>query len=143
MAGKDVDVQQLGSWSVATATVAVRTVTYTLVGIVAMNVFRYTGAFGALAPASASIEGRIYLGLSPTRALRRGLVEIMTQSSPVWVQTSSWLTHPAVGWIPWVFGSPFVLSPLLPAPGLLAPRTAVREPGPHRRTPRPRHYLPA
>ncbi len=39
-----VDAHQLGFLSVAIPTVVVHTVTYTLVGIAAMNAFRYTGA---------------------------------------------------------------------------------------------------
>ena len=183
------DVHQLGFASIAIPTVLVHTVTYTLVGIVAMNVFRYTGAirddpsrramlrdtddprvmagpliqplrgllfavvlylvrdaafapggwlvmwalflgvgvFGTFAPASASIEGWIYLRPSPTRALWGGLVEIVTQSALLSVLTFLWVTHPGVGWIPWVFGSLFTLALALPALGLLARRAAPQE----------------
>lgn len=184
-----VDGHQLGFLSIAIPTVLVHTVTYTLVGILAMTVFRYTGAirddplrratlrdtddprvmagplvqplrgflfavvlyllrdavfapggwlvmwavflgvgvFGTFAPASASIEGWIYLKPSPTHALWGGLVEILAQSLLLSVLTFLWVTHPEVGWIAWTFGSLFALALVLPGLGLLARRAARRE----------------
>jgi len=181
-----VDPHQLGFLNVAIPTVMVHTVTYTVVGIAAMNVFRYTGAlrddplhratlrdtsdprvmagplvqplrgllfavvlyllrgtlfapggwlvlwimllavgiFGTFAPASASIEGWIYLRPSPTRTLWGGLAEILTQSFLLSLLTFLWVTHPGVAWLDWVFGVLFVLALALPALGLLARRSA-------------------
>jgi len=79
------------------------------------------GILSTFAPASASVEGAIYMTL-PLREqfLSGGFLEVLTQSFLLSAILYYWVNNPEKRWISWVLGIAFVLAVLMSLMGYLA-----------------------
>lgn len=181
-------------WEIVAKTVAVQTVTYFIVGLVAFRLFNYADALGepaaslrpasdprvragvlfqplrgllfavvffllrdvlftqpsgwlvmwvmlvfvgilsTFAPASASIEGFIYIKPGATRTWG-GLAEILSQSLLLSTITFYWVNHPEAIWLTWLLVIFFAAALALPALGLIAGHLGPAKHGPTPKAP--------
>lgn len=78
------------------------------------------GILSTYGPSPSSVEGLIYLKISPAAQIGGGTLEVLSQSLLYALLLVYWVEHPKAVWLNWVMGVVFVVMMALPVLGLLA-----------------------